>query len=109
MGEATWYEVVAIPQMTLREFAEQHGLHLVVRERRVEAGSSIRYYAAFTGVEVMERGMLASTSGDGSTPEAAIADYTRRISLSHLAVDAMLPTRREIEVPRLASPPDPSR
>lgn len=93
----------AHPRMTLEEFADAHGLVMEVRERRADLGfpegHPSRWYAKFTGAEIAERGMLASVSGNGSTPEDAITDYGRRISERDLVVGAYTPERREIRVP----------
>ena len=39
-------------------------------------------------------------TGDGESPEAAIADYAAKISGERLAIDACTPRRREIVCPQ---------
>ena len=93
-----------IPETTLEAFANQHSLVLEVNERRDTAWGDrklARYYARFKDAEVMERGMLASVSGDGNTEDEAIANYAERISLKRIAIGAYTKDRQEIDVPRL--------
>lgn len=95
--------IQALPRMTLAEFADKHGLHLVVRERSARNGFPVghrfRWYARFENTETKDGGILTSTHGNGATPEAAIRDYGEAISEQKLVIDAMRPTRREIDVP----------
>ena len=90
-----------IPQMTIEEFADSHGLEMVVRERKRPENDPSRYYASFDGAEVKEGAFLASAFGDGPTPEKAIADYAKRISLTRLVLNAYKSSRQEFDVPRL--------
>ena len=94
-----------IPEMTLEEFADKHGLELEVCERRRDrlphAG---RFYAMFARAEVMDPpGFLSGVSGDGDTEEEAIRDYAERISEKRLAIYGPAPAyeRTNIDVPRL--------
>ena len=95
--------VEARPRSTLDAFAVEHGLTMVVCERSGEwgfpEGHPRRWFAHFERAEQKGDGVLIGVSGDGPTPEAAIADYGRRISERRLVIDAMRDTRREIEVP----------
>lgn len=84
---------------TLTEFAKKNGLTLTVRERGGDRGRLLQYFAYFSNVEVMRRGMLASLSGDGNTPDEAAADYARQLAGKRIAVDAYTPKRVEIDVP----------
>lgn len=90
-------------RQSLSEFADRHGLELVVRERQVDGKvimKDSRYMAYFMHVEVGEAGMLVGTCGNGPTPEAAIADYASQIQSKNLVFKAMDKNlRREIEVP----------
>lgn len=90
-----------IPTLTLAEFADRNGLVMEVVERRRPIGDPSRYYAHFQRVEVREVCLLRGTYGDGSTPEEAIANYAPEISLKIIVVDARMPSRKEIESPRL--------
>lgn len=76
--------------------------HLVVRVHRRPGQDShlLRYYASPT-FEVMDNGMLRGATGNGSTPDAALAELARRISGTRIAVNAMGADRREIDVPTL--------
>lgn len=91
-----------VPTSTLDAFAEAHDLEMVVRERSGEyIHSDMRFSATFKHAEIMDRGLLRSGGGNGPTAEAAIAAYANEISEQRIAIDAMLPTRREFTVPRL--------
>ncbi len=91
-----------IDACTFEQFADKHGLVMRIGERPVDGRliqPNARYYASFKGVEVAEGSMLASKSGDGATPEAAIVDYARRLVGKQLVVGAYTPSRREIQCP----------
>lgn len=92
-----------VASMTVDEFADQHGLTMQVRERPTAIGAKDRYYASFSGVEVMGPGVLIGAYGDGATPEEAIQKYAAEIEFKRIAVNAYGPGRREILVPRLAA------
>jgi hypothetical protein len=94
-------EMETIPAMSIEDFSDRHGLTMVVKERPTDVRSPFRYFACFKDAEVMEHGMLCSAIGNGATPEAAIGEYARRISLKRLAINAFGPERHEINVPRL--------
>jgi hypothetical protein len=86
-------EFEAIPTGTIEEFADHYGLTMFVSERETDVGDKDRYCASFRGVEVREGRCLASRSGFGPTPEAAIADYARWLSLKPIAINAFQPER----------------
>lgn len=93
---------IDLPTSTIEEFADLHGLTMVVTERDSPTGSPMRYLAAFESCEVKDECMLISAYGNGPTPEAAIADYAPRISMKTLVFNAMSPLyRKEIRTPRL--------
>lgn len=100
-----WYTLETIAVMTIREFAQLHGLEMVVTERRGELKSPSRFYAQFKNAEVKGNGTLSSEYGNGNTPEAAILDYIPHIELKTLAIGAYTDSRRDIQVPRLAALP----
>ena len=87
--------------MSIEEFAERYGLTMVVRERNVPEGSSLRFYAHFKYAEIKDGRILIGESGNGATPEDAIDDYAKQIELKHLVVDAFGKNRTEMDVPRL--------
>lgn len=90
-----------IPSCTIEEFANQHGLKMVVNERKKPVGSPERYYASFDRAEIKEGVMLRSEFGNGATPEEAIMNYTSIIEMKMLVINAYRDDRKEIEVPRL--------
>lgn len=93
--------MVEVPQSTIQEFADAHGLVMEVRERRKPIGDNSRYYAMFKDAEVSEPGVLVGAHGNGASPGEAIADYADRISLKRLVIGAYGEARRELDVPRL--------
>lgn len=90
-----------IPKTTIDKFAEQHDLLMVVCERCVAYSHAMRYYAHFDCAEIKEGDVLRGVCGDGNRPNEAIDDYASLIEMKTLVIDAMKPTRREIQVPRL--------
>lgn len=95
-------ELTEIETTTLEAFADKHGLVMKVREREKPADDQSRYYAYFKNTEAKEgKYFLIGLFGDGRTPEEAIVDYAKVISLRTLVVDAMTKNRRKIKVPRL--------
>jgi hypothetical protein len=97
-------EYQTIEEMTISEFADKHGLKMIVKERKLPDGHSERFYAFFDCAEVKEWIVLRSEYGNGSIPEDAILNYAREISLKKLVINAMSPDKRkEIEVPRLST------
>lgn len=91
-----------IPKSTIEEFAEQHDLIMEVRERETGANNPDRYYARFENAEAREgESCLIGLFGNGVTPQSAIYDYSRQISMRTLIIKAMSRDRREIKVPRL--------
>ena len=90
-----------IAVMGLEEFADQHGLTLVVKERRLPEDSTKRFYAYFEDGELRQGGLLSGRYGSGASEEGAIQEYADCISMGNLVIDADGPGRREIVVPRL--------
>lgn len=87
--------------MEFADFADRHGLELVVRER--SDPGSYRWYASFKNVEIKEGVLLVSAFGDGESIGAAVGQYARKISGQTIVVNAMhTDRRREIRVPRLS-------
>lgn len=92
--------LIEIPEMTLEEFADRHGLEMVVKERPKTTGDS-RYYACFKDCEISAGGFLKGEFGNGSNPGRAIRAYAKEISECCLVIDAMRSTRREIQACKL--------
>lgn len=94
-----------IPEMTIEEFAERENLEMEVRERPLPKGDPMRYHASFWHTAVMDRCFLVGEYGNGSTPEEAIQNYAKKISLKRVAFGALGSylglERRDINVPRL--------
>ena len=86
---------------TLEEFADAHGLQMKVVERRLPVGDPCRFYAKLEGVEEKQGNFLASIYGNGPTPEEAIRDYAKQISMKQLVHTAMSDDRRELLAWRL--------
>lgn len=72
---------------TIEEFADTHGLTMVVVERRNPSVPNHRYYAAFQDYGIRVPGGVCYTYGNGATPEEAIAEYAREISGQRLERD----------------------
>lgn len=87
----------------IREFAEKHGLEMVVVERgldrRLREFGVLRYYAEFKHVDAIKGALLEGVFGNGDTPEAAIADYAEQILGRQLVYDADDPGRRVFAAP----------
>jgi hypothetical protein len=90
-------------RMTLKEFAELHDLVMEVGERPRWGwkDDSSRWHAGFRRTEVKGDGVLIGVSGNGPTPEGAIADYASKLPGETLVIDAYTDRRREILVPDL--------
>lgn len=73
-----------IRQGTIEEFAVFHNLQMVVSERRLPLGDLMRFYAKFEDCDLKGDGVLIGMFGNGPTPEQAIKDYARKISLQTL-------------------------
>ena len=89
--------------MTLQEFAYQHGLVMVIHERDEGRDDDLlRYYACFENSDVRGESVLIGEYGDGDTPEIAMKDYIKHINGKVLVVSGDNCTiNREIEVPIL--------
>ena len=90
----------------LSEFADKHGLVMEIHERRPhDMGSrwseDSRYFAHFKDCEVKDGSVLCGAFGNGSSPEAAMLEYTSDISEKLLVVGAGTSLRREIRAPIL--------
>ncbi len=90
-----------IPTGTIEGFAETHDLVMMITERPVDMISSMRYCARFVGCEVIKGSCLHGMTGNGSTPEEAVACYARQISMARLALGAYRHNRHDITVWRL--------
>lgn len=91
-----------IPTCTFDEFADQHGLVMLIKERAVDGkliGPDARYFAHFKDSDVSEPGVLIGRYGNGASPEKAIEQYARELIGARLVIDAYTPERREIQCP----------
>jgi hypothetical protein len=71
----------------------------IVMRRHAAQGN--RWTARFEHAEVQKSVFLSSEFGNGDSPEAALADYARRIAGKLLVFDAFnKDDRREISVPQ---------
>jgi hypothetical protein len=72
-------EIIKAPEMTLENFADKHGLKMLITEMATSPREKPRYTAKFdTDCDLR--------SGIGDSPDAAIKDYVRRISGTHLTI-----------------------
>ena len=94
-----------VKEYTIEEFAEQHDLTMVVKERSgiyfKSEDPTTRFYAYLDHTEEKNGAFFCSNSGNGQTPEDAIANYAKTLSFKTLVVNAMCEDRREITVPRI--------
>jgi len=90
-----------IEEISIEEFAEKNDLVMQVFERRVPITNPNRFYACFKHCEEKGDGVLIGTYGNGVTPDLAINEYVKMISLKTLVIDAYSDSRKEIKVPRL--------
>mgnify|MGYP000901933519 CR=1 FL=1 len=91
--------VVRSNVVSLSDFADRHGLSIVVRERPQCVDDGLRFFASFDGAEVKDGSMLVAAHGNGADPNRAIASYASEIAGQVLVVDAWRVSRREIAVP----------
>lgn len=89
----------SIASMGIEDFAEQHGLTMLISER--PRNDAAKFYARFKGADVKEQHVLIGVHGNGATEADAIQDYANQISLKCLVLRADYPDRRVIEVPIL--------
>jgi hypothetical protein len=95
------YEKVPDYTRTLEQFADEHGLVMLISERAPTFPPHLRYTAKFESCEVKDGCMLTSLYGEGSSPKFAMEAYARNISRRLLVHKATSPERREIRVPVL--------
>lgn len=91
------------PMCSLEDFAEKHGLELVVTERILDGWhrerNTPRYIARFKNTEIKRGACLAGVYGEGDSPENAIKEYAQCIIGERLIINAMANDRREIVAP----------
>jgi hypothetical protein len=90
-----------VPTGDIEEFADKYDLKMVIDERKLPVGHPKRFTAEFDHVEVKDGPILSSEYGNGKTPDDAIKDYAKKISMKKIVVNAMGKNRREIDVWRL--------
>lgn len=87
----------------IADFADKHGLVMVVNERPTNGRD--RFYASFRGVEIMDGGCLVGAFSNGATENDAIAAYAERLSLQQIAIFSGMEERTNVRVPRLRYTP----
>lgn len=87
--------------MTIEQFAEHYDLTMEIRERSIleQSQGFERIYGRFARTEINEGNCLETVIGQGMSADSAIADYARKIAGKVMVVDAMLPERKELNVP----------
>ena len=88
-----------VPESTIEDFAEKHGLTMEIHERS-DSDPDSRFYANFANVELKFGPVLAGTHGNGPNEEAAIKNYAKEISLKSIIVNEASVARRVIQCPR---------
>lgn len=84
-------------RMTIGQFADKHGLTMIVRERArfICPDDRGRWIASFDKVESKDGCVLTGEYGNGATPDEAISDYARKITGKLLVYDACGENRKE--------------
>jgi len=82
--------------MTLKEVGIVIGKKLLTRRRAIRSRPVMVF---FEDTELKEGEMLIGECGKGSTVGQAKADYCKKLKGQILITDAMLKTRREIQLP----------
>jgi hypothetical protein len=99
-------KVERLPRPSIEQFADEHGLVLEICERRpdlVIGGQRVeRWYAHFEKVDVIDGCCLVGISGNGDTPEQAVADYIGRIRGQEIAINHFSLDRKNVFVPWLS-------
>lgn len=91
-----------VQEMTIEDFADQHSLTMVIRERaNRKANDPDRFYAYLEHVEIKDGCILIGTYGNGKNKKEAMEDYAKQISEKLIVVNAYGPNRKEIHMPRL--------
>ena len=86
--------------MKLTEYCDALNVELRITYYPVQAG---RWTAAIDGAEIKDKpdsGVLASTYGNGKSPELAAIDYVQKITGKIIVLNAMSYRRREFTVPK---------
>lgn len=91
---------------TLTAFTDKHGLCIEINSRSPKAFGTrwtddMRWFAGFANCDVNYGSLLIPVYGQGTTPDAALADYAKRISDKRLVLNAFMEDRREIRIPAL--------
>lgn len=86
-------------ESTIEKFADKFNLIMEVHERNKHGAD--RYYAHFKDCNIEDKDMLIGAFGSGSTPEEAINNYARRISLQNIVINAYFENCQKILVPKL--------
>lgn len=78
------------------------GVEVVAYERRRSLREEMRlprWHASAKGLEIMDRGFLTSSAGNGNTPEDALRDYARILAGKRVVVNAYRNDRIEVQCP----------
>ena len=86
--DARYAEIHRVDVVELEDFADKHGLKMVVRERMQQPHPNAKFYACFENVEIKDGIILRSPHGNGATVEEAIKEYATEISKRHLVYRA---------------------
>jgi hypothetical protein len=82
--------------MKLADYCDAINADLILRRYSAQNG---RWTASFDRCEVKEGHMLSSEYGNADTPEAAMADYCKKIAGKRIAFNVGSVHRREFDVP----------
>lgn len=91
--------VTKIETREITEYAKDLGVDLCIVER--PPGWGARFFAYFQHTEEKRGHCLAGISGDGSTPDEAIAEYAKQISGKLMIINAFSDKRQEVPFPKL--------
>lgn len=100
------YKGTALPlpkkpaRMSLQAFAEANLLELEIKERATYTSVKERFYASFRDVSIRDESLLVSEYGNGSTPERAIAEYTKVLDNKNLVKHGNTSAERSLGNPR---------
>lgn len=88
---------------SLEDFADKHGLTLLVGERTANCWTNDRFYARFKHISVKNKDGdgFCVVMGDGPTADEAICKYADAISGRTIVIDTTEKSHKEIQVPQL--------
>jgi hypothetical protein len=90
------------PETEIEEFADKHGLVMKISNLTGKCHCEGKTWTAhFAKCDIHDGHFIIYESGWGNSEESAIRAYAALISGKSIVIDAFLPTRREIHVPKL--------